>query len=115
MNELAINTFDLTRKKKKTKVDFILDSNKALTSTTDNNKPSKTKVFKNSPKLEPPKIVQKSGPYSVVKDLMKTPAHITFGQLMTHSHNKLTNSKGEQYCMVMEINKEGITIRKQIE
>ncbi|KAG9291800.1 hypothetical protein G9A89_012085 [Geosiphon pyriformis] len=29
--------------------------------------------------------------------------------------NKLTDSKGEQYCMVMEINKEGITIREQIE
>ncbi|KAG9293574.1 hypothetical protein G9A89_005577 [Geosiphon pyriformis] len=29
--------------------------------------------------------------------------------------NKLTNSKGEQYCMVIEINKEGITIRERIE
>ncbi|KAG9293583.1 hypothetical protein G9A89_005586 [Geosiphon pyriformis] len=36
------------------------------------------------PKLEPLKIVQKSGPYSVVKDLIETPVHITFGQLMTH-------------------------------
>ncbi|KAG9298154.1 hypothetical protein G9A89_000031 [Geosiphon pyriformis] len=65
MNELAINTSEPTRKKKKAK-------------------PPKAKVFKNSPKLEPPEIVQKSGPYSVVKDLIETPAHITFGQLMTH-------------------------------
>ncbi|KAG9306334.1 hypothetical protein G9A89_018217 [Geosiphon pyriformis] len=70
--------------KKKAKVDFILNSNKVLTSTVDNNEPPKTKVFKNLSKLEPPKIVQKSGPYSVVKNLMKTPAHITFGQLITH-------------------------------
>ncbi|KAG9284496.1 hypothetical protein G9A89_014100 [Geosiphon pyriformis] len=34
--------------------------------------------------LELPKIVQKSGPYSVVKDLLETLAHITFGQLITH-------------------------------
>ncbi|KAG9306085.1 hypothetical protein G9A89_015989 [Geosiphon pyriformis] len=84
MDELAINPSESTRKKKKAKVDFILDPNKASTSTADNNKPPKAKVFKNSPKLEPPEIVQKSGPYSVVKDLMETPAHITFGQLMTH-------------------------------
>ncbi|KAG9293415.1 hypothetical protein G9A89_009139 [Geosiphon pyriformis] len=84
MNELAINTFESTRKKKKAKIDFILDPNKASKSSANNNEPPKTKVFKNSPKLEPPKIVQKSGPYSVVKDFMETPAHITFGQLMTH-------------------------------
>ncbi|KAG9307519.1 hypothetical protein G9A89_017349, partial [Geosiphon pyriformis] len=84
MNELAINTSEPTRKKKKAKVDFILDPNKASTSAIDNNEPSKAKVFKNSPKLESPEIVQKSGPYSVVKDLMETPAHITFGQLITH-------------------------------
>ncbi|KAG9304235.1 hypothetical protein G9A89_019797 [Geosiphon pyriformis] len=77
MNKLAINLSESTKKKKKAKVDFVLDSNKASTSTADNNEPPKAKVFKNSPKLEPPKIVQKSGPYSVVKDL-------TFGQLMTH-------------------------------
>ncbi|KAG9303752.1 hypothetical protein G9A89_018649 [Geosiphon pyriformis] len=84
MDELAINPFESTRKKKKAKVDFVLDPNKAFTSTADNNEPPKAKVFKNPPKLEPPEIVQKSGPYSVVKDLMETPAHITFGQLMTH-------------------------------
>ncbi|KAG9284336.1 hypothetical protein G9A89_007491 [Geosiphon pyriformis] len=84
MDKLAINTSKSTRKKKKTKVDFVLDLNKASKSSADNNKPPKTKVFKNSPKLEPPEIVQKSGPYSVVKDLMETPAHIIFGQLMTH-------------------------------
>ncbi|KAG9303302.1 hypothetical protein G9A89_013628 [Geosiphon pyriformis] len=84
IDELAINPSESTRKKKKAKIDFILDPNKAFTSTADNNKPPKAKVFKNSPKLEPPEIVQKSGPYSVVKDLMETPAHITFGQLMTH-------------------------------
>ncbi|KAG9294508.1 hypothetical protein G9A89_009355 [Geosiphon pyriformis] len=84
MDELAINPSESTRKKKKAKVDFVLDPNKASTSTADNNEPPKAKVFKNPPKLEPPEIVQKSGPYSVVKDLMETPAHITFGQLMTH-------------------------------
>ncbi|KAG9304106.1 hypothetical protein G9A89_006016 [Geosiphon pyriformis] len=80
INELAINTSESTRKKKKTKVDFVLDPNKASTSTANNNEPPKAKVFKNPSKLELPKIVQKSGPYSVVKDLMKTPAHIIFGQ-----------------------------------
>ncbi|KAG9294469.1 hypothetical protein G9A89_001974 [Geosiphon pyriformis] len=84
MDELAINTTESTRKKKKAKVDFVLNSNKPFTSTADNNEPPKAKVFKNLLKLKPPEIVQKSGPYSVVKDLMETPAHITFGQLMTH-------------------------------
>ncbi|KAG9303759.1 hypothetical protein G9A89_018656 [Geosiphon pyriformis] len=84
MDELAINPFESTRKKKKAKVDFVLDPNKAFTSTVDNNEPLKAKVFKNPPKLEPPEIVQKSGPYSVVKDFIETPAHIIFGQLMTH-------------------------------
>ncbi|KAG9306002.1 hypothetical protein G9A89_009326 [Geosiphon pyriformis] len=84
MDELAINTFELTRKKKKAKVDFVLDPNNASKLSADNNKPPKTKVFKNPSKLEPPEIVQKSEPYSVFKDLMETPAHITFGQLMTH-------------------------------
>ncbi|KAG9301576.1 hypothetical protein G9A89_016646 [Geosiphon pyriformis] len=73
MDELAINIFKSTRKKKKAKVDFILDPNKAS-----------TLIIKNPPKLELPEIVQKSGPYSVVKNLMETPAHITFGQLITH-------------------------------
>ncbi|KAG9285316.1 hypothetical protein G9A89_010791 [Geosiphon pyriformis] len=80
MNELTINTSDLTKKKKKAKVDFVLDPNKVSISTANNNKSPKIKVFKNSSKLEPPEIVQKSGPYFVVKDLMETPAHITFGQ-----------------------------------
>ncbi|KAG9293540.1 hypothetical protein G9A89_005543 [Geosiphon pyriformis] len=84
MDKLAINTTESTRKKKKAKVDFVLDPNKPFTLTADNNEPPKAKVFKNPPKLEPPEIVQKSGPYSVVKDLMETPAHITFDQLMTH-------------------------------
>ncbi|KAG9298395.1 hypothetical protein G9A89_000394 [Geosiphon pyriformis] len=84
MDELAINTTESTRKKKKAKVDFILDPNKPFTLTANNNEPPKTKVFKNPPKLELPEIVQKSGSYSVVKDLMETPVHITFGQLMTH-------------------------------
>ncbi|KAG9285489.1 hypothetical protein G9A89_021820 [Geosiphon pyriformis] len=86
--KLTINTSESTKKKKKTKIDFVLDPNKASISTTKNNKPSKTKVFKNSPKLKPPEIVQKFGPYSVVKDLMKIPAHITFGQQMTHPQFK---------------------------
>ncbi|KAG9297602.1 hypothetical protein G9A89_007677 [Geosiphon pyriformis] len=85
MDKLAINTSESTRKKKKAKVDFVLDPNKASTSTADNNKPPKAKVFKNPSKLESPEIVQKSGPYSVVKDLIETPAHIIFGQLMIHS------------------------------
>ncbi|KAG9284781.1 hypothetical protein G9A89_003704 [Geosiphon pyriformis] len=84
MDELAINTSESTRKKKKAKVDFVLDPNKASKSSADNNEPPKAKVFKNSPKLEPPEIVQKSEPYFVVKDLMEIPAHITFGQLITH-------------------------------
>ncbi|KAG9288523.1 hypothetical protein G9A89_015729 [Geosiphon pyriformis] len=84
IDELAINPSESTRKKKKAKVDFILDPNKASTSTADNNEPPKAKVFKNPPKLESPEIIQKSGLYSVVKDLMETQAHITFGQLMTH-------------------------------
>ncbi|KAG9303955.1 hypothetical protein G9A89_005865 [Geosiphon pyriformis] len=84
MDELAINTTESTRKKKKAKIDFVLDPNKPFTSTADNNEPPKAKVFKNPPKLKPPKIVQKSGLYSVVKNLIETPAHITFGQLMTH-------------------------------
>ncbi|KAG9303236.1 hypothetical protein G9A89_013562 [Geosiphon pyriformis] len=88
MDELAINTSEPTRKKKKAKVDFVLDPNKALTSATNNNEPPKAKVFKNPPKLEPPEIVQKSGSYSIVKDLMETPAHITFGQLMTHPQRR---------------------------
>ncbi|KAG9284888.1 hypothetical protein G9A89_003811 [Geosiphon pyriformis] len=50
----------LVQTKKKAKIDFILDLNKASTSTADNNKPLKAKVFKNSSKLEPPEIVQKS-------------------------------------------------------
>ncbi|KAG9293579.1 hypothetical protein G9A89_005582 [Geosiphon pyriformis] len=83
IDELAINISESTRKKKKAKIDFVLDPNKPSTLTANNNEPPKAKVFKNPPKLEPPKIVQKSG--SVVKDLMETPAHIIFGQLMTHS------------------------------
>ncbi|KAG9289411.1 hypothetical protein G9A89_007972 [Geosiphon pyriformis] len=84
MNELAINTSDLIRKKKNAKINFVLDPNKASTSTANNNESPKAKVFKNSPKLKSPEIVQKSGSYSVVKNLMKTPIHITFGQLMTY-------------------------------
>ncbi|KAG9294724.1 hypothetical protein G9A89_008203 [Geosiphon pyriformis] len=80
----SINTFKSTRKKIKAKVNFVLDSKKASTSTVDNNELLKTKVFKNPPKLELPEIVQKSGHYSVVKNLMETPVHITFGQLMIH-------------------------------
>ncbi|KAG9297389.1 hypothetical protein G9A89_009473 [Geosiphon pyriformis] len=83
-HELTINTSESTRKKKKAKVDFILDPNKASTSTADNNEPPKAKVFKNPPKLKPPEIVQKSGSYSVVKNLIEIPTHITFGQLITH-------------------------------
>ncbi|KAG9303254.1 hypothetical protein G9A89_013580 [Geosiphon pyriformis] len=84
MDELAINTFESTKKKKKAKIDFVLDPNKAFISTANNYEPSKAKVFKNSPKLELLEIVQKSGLYSIVKDLIKTSAHIIFGQLMTH-------------------------------
>ncbi|KAG9293558.1 hypothetical protein G9A89_005561 [Geosiphon pyriformis] len=88
MDELAINISESTRKKKKAKIDFILDSKKVFTSTADNNEPLKAKNFKNPSKLELPEIVQKSGPYSVVKDLMEMPVHITFGQLMTHPQFK---------------------------
>ncbi|KAG9301032.1 hypothetical protein G9A89_015768 [Geosiphon pyriformis] len=84
MDKLAINTSELTRKKKKAKVNFVLNSNKTFKSTVDNNESLKTKVFKNPLKLKLPEIVQKSGPYSAVKDLMKTLAYIIFGQLITH-------------------------------
>ncbi|KAG9284313.1 hypothetical protein G9A89_007468 [Geosiphon pyriformis] len=84
MNELAINTSELTKKKKKAKVNFIINLNKAFKSTADNNEPPKTKVFKNSLKLELPEIIQKFGLYFVVKDLIEMPAYITFGRLMTH-------------------------------
>ncbi|KAG9303765.1 hypothetical protein G9A89_018662 [Geosiphon pyriformis] len=84
MNKLAINTSESTKKKKKAKIDFVIDPKKASTSTVDNNELPKAKVFKNPPKLEPPEIVQKSEPYCVVKDLIETPVHIIFGQLMTH-------------------------------
>ncbi|KAG9302222.1 hypothetical protein G9A89_020656 [Geosiphon pyriformis] len=87
INKLAINTSESTRKKKKAKINFVINPKKIFTSNTNNNKPPKAKVFKNSPKLESSKIVQKSGPYFVVKDLMETPTHITFGQLITHLHN----------------------------
>ncbi|KAG9303744.1 hypothetical protein G9A89_018641 [Geosiphon pyriformis] len=39
----------------------------------------------------------------------------TFDLIVTGWSNKLINSKREQYCMVIEINKERITIREQIE
>ncbi|KAG9293040.1 hypothetical protein G9A89_016402 [Geosiphon pyriformis] len=84
MDELAINIFDLTRKKKKAKVDFVLNPNKASTSVDNNNEPPKAKVFKNPPKLESPEILQKFELYSVVKNLMEIPTHIIFGQLITH-------------------------------
>ncbi|KAG9303241.1 hypothetical protein G9A89_013567 [Geosiphon pyriformis] len=84
MNKLAINTSELTRKKKKAKVDFVINPKKVSILTANNNKPPKAKVFKNLPKLKPPKIVQKSGSYSVVKDFMEMPAYIIFGQLITH-------------------------------
>ncbi|KAG9293561.1 hypothetical protein G9A89_005564 [Geosiphon pyriformis] len=76
IDELAINTSESTRKKKKAKVDFIIDPNKASKSTVDNNEPPKAKVFKNPPKLEPPEIIQKSGPYSVVPNSEKTFANL---------------------------------------
>ncbi|KAG9304980.1 hypothetical protein G9A89_007383 [Geosiphon pyriformis] len=88
MDELAINTSELTRKKKKAKIDFVLNPNKTSKSSANNNKPPKAKVFKNPPKLEPPEIVQKSGLYFVVKNFMETSLHIIFGQLMTHSQFK---------------------------
>ncbi|KAG9290723.1 hypothetical protein G9A89_011686 [Geosiphon pyriformis] len=88
MDELAINTSKSTKKKKKAKIDFVLNSNKASKLSANNNESPKVKVFKNPPKLEPPEIVQKFGSYSIVKDLMETPAHIIFGQLMTHPQFK---------------------------
>ncbi|KAG9304254.1 hypothetical protein G9A89_019816 [Geosiphon pyriformis] len=89
-NHVNINFFEENplveaTKKKKAKVDFALDPNKTFKSTVNNNELPKTKVFKNPSKLELPKIVQKSRPYSVVKNLMETSVHIIFGQLMTHS------------------------------
>ncbi|KAG9300008.1 hypothetical protein G9A89_009736 [Geosiphon pyriformis] len=43
MDELAINTFELTKKKKKAKIGFVLEPNKALTLTANNNEPPKAK------------------------------------------------------------------------
>ncbi|KAG9292631.1 hypothetical protein G9A89_007003 [Geosiphon pyriformis] len=37
------------------------------------------------------------------------------GSITVYTDGSLMDSKGKQYCMVMEINKEGITIREQIE
>ncbi|KAG9293569.1 hypothetical protein G9A89_005572 [Geosiphon pyriformis] len=96
IDELAINTSESTRKKKKAKVDFILDSNKASTSTVDNIEPPKTKVFKNSLKLKSSEIVQKSGSYFVVKDLMEISAYITFGQFSQIIDSKEENTKDQQ-------------------
>ncbi|KAG9288246.1 hypothetical protein G9A89_021277 [Geosiphon pyriformis] len=121
IDKLAINTFESTRKKKKAKIDFILDPKKASTSTADNNKLLKAKVFKNLLKLEPSEIVQKSGPYSVVKDLMETPAHITFGQLMTHLQfrkdlykslipKKKTPKTNKCSCQVGLVNNSNVTL-----
>ncbi|KAG9288441.1 hypothetical protein G9A89_015647 [Geosiphon pyriformis] len=96
IDELAINISKPTRKKKKAKIDFVLDPNKASTSAADNNEPLKAKVFKNPSKLEPPEIVQKSGPYSVVKDLMETPTHITFSQFTVQKGSlQILDSKEE--------------------
>ncbi|KAG9298723.1 hypothetical protein G9A89_012791 [Geosiphon pyriformis] len=114
MNKLAINTSELTKKKKKTKVDFVLNPKKASTSTADNNEPPKTK-------LEFPEIVQKSGPYSVVKDFMKTLAHIIFGQLMTHLQfrknlckslipKKKTPKTNKHFCQAGLANNSNVTL-----
>ncbi|KAG9289415.1 hypothetical protein G9A89_007976 [Geosiphon pyriformis] len=48
MDKLAINTSDLPKKKKKAKIDFVLNPNKVLTSAANNNEPPKTK--KKTPK-----------------------------------------------------------------
>ncbi|KAG9296635.1 hypothetical protein G9A89_002906 [Geosiphon pyriformis] len=92
MDELVINTSESTRKKKKAKVDF----------------------------LESPKIVQKSESYFVVKDLMKMSAHITFGQLMTHSQfrknlckslisKKKTLKTNKNFCQAKLANNSNVT------
>ncbi|KAG9289397.1 hypothetical protein G9A89_007958 [Geosiphon pyriformis] len=57
MNKLTINTSESTRKKKKAKVNFVINPKKASTSTADNNKPPKAKVFKNSPKKDLHKLL----------------------------------------------------------
>ncbi|KAG9305248.1 hypothetical protein G9A89_001510 [Geosiphon pyriformis] len=59
MNKLAINMFESTRKKKKAKIDFVIDLNKASKSSADNNELPKAKVFKNLPKLELSEIFRK--------------------------------------------------------
>ncbi|KAG9297986.1 hypothetical protein G9A89_018814 [Geosiphon pyriformis] len=121
MNELAINTSESTRKKKNAKIDFLLNPNKASTLTANNNKPPKTKVFKNFPKLEPLKIVQKSGFYSIVKNFMKTPVHIIFGQLMIHPQfrkdlckflipKKKTPKTNKYLCQTELVNNNNITL-----
>jgi hypothetical protein len=46
---------------------------------------AKVKKFKNPPKMDPPELVQRSGAYSIVEDLMHTKANITYGQLVANS------------------------------
>ncbi|KAG9306005.1 hypothetical protein G9A89_009329 [Geosiphon pyriformis] len=55
IDELAINTSESTRKKKKAKIDFVLDPNNASKSSADNNEPPKAKFRKDLHKSLIPK------------------------------------------------------------
>ena len=57
---------------------------------TDDKKPKKP------PKMDPPEIVERARPYSIVKDLIHTKANITFGQLL----GNLTYHKSAQKSMM---------------
>ena len=73
-----------TRSKKKLKAtdDNEVEEDHNITKTLDDK--TKVKKFKNPPKMDPSELVQRSGVYSIVEDLMHTKANITYGQLVTN-------------------------------
>ncbi|KAG9294165.1 hypothetical protein G9A89_021524 [Geosiphon pyriformis] len=78
MDKLAINTFKSTKKKKKTKVDFILNPNKVSTSTANNNEP---------PKAKPISLIPREKLREVQKFFESKPSKI---QLLTIKQKKLS-------------------------
>lgn len=74
------NTSQHAKKKSKTTHENIDEENNELLDNkaeeADDKKPKKP------PKMDPPEIVHRAGPYSIVEDLMHTKANITFGQLL---------------------------------
>ncbi|KAG9304210.1 hypothetical protein G9A89_019772 [Geosiphon pyriformis] len=68
-----------------------------------------SKIFDNHLQAE---LKLNTNKYFFGKTELKFLGHVVSKDGVMGWSNKLTDSKGEQYCMVMEINKEGITIRK---